>query len=120
MSVNYSLLILLPVYDMFARPVTFCPYKSQPGAGAYNARGIYDSDDINIVGEDEAIFSDQQTILDIRAIEFAVTPLQGDHVYIEADGPNMPAQGEFEILDTDDNGGGEITLTLRKWLPPKP
>jgi len=119
MSVNYSLMILLPNYDMFARPVTFYPYKSQPGVGAYNARGIFETRALDIIGEDEAIFSDQQTILDIREIEFGTLPIQGDRVYVGPDG-EIPGFGEFEIMDADTNGGGETTLVLRKWLAPRP
>ena len=32
----------------------------------------------------------------------------------------MPELGEYEIIDSVTNGGGETTLTLRKVLPKKP
>jgi len=119
MGVNYATLIYAPAFDMFAGPVTFIPLSSQPGAPAYDGRGIFDTRMLNIVGEDGAIFGDQETILDILEIEFGVLPQQNDHVIIEADG-DKPAQGEFEIINASTNGGGETTLVLRKWLAPLP
>jgi hypothetical protein len=63
---------------------------------------------------DNSIYSDQKTILDIRESEFPLIPLRGDRVVIPAD-CNGVNQGEWEIIDSDTNGGGETTLTLRKW-----
>ena len=115
MGLDFSTLVYLPTQDMFGRSVTFVPYKSQPSGPAYGARGIFDTKPIDLVGEDGQVYSDQVTILDIREREFAVLPLQGDHVIIPDDGevppPSVP--GEYEIIDTDTNGGGETTLTLR-------
>jgi len=119
MGVNYATLIYAPAFDMFAGPITIFPYISQPGAAPYGARGIFDTRALNIVGEDGAVFSDQETILDILEIEFGVLPLQNDHVVIEADG-DKPAQGRFEIINASTNGGGETTLVLRKWVGPAP
>jgi len=118
-GVNFSTLVYKPAFDLFARPVTFYPYVSQPGVMWYAARGIYDTRPVDVQAMDGSIYSDQQTILDIREIEFAVLPLQGDRCSIDAADAD-PALGEFEIIDTDTNGGGETTLTLRKWLPPAP
>jgi hypothetical protein len=118
-GVNFSTLVYGPAFDMFARPVTFYPYVSQPAGGSYLARGIFSTRSLDVVGLDGAIFSDQQTILDIREVEFSVLPLQLDRCYI---GPADagPAEGEFEITNASTNGGGETTLVLRKWLPPAP
>jgi len=119
MGVNYATLIYAPAFDMFAGPVTFFPYASRPGVEPYGGRGIFDTRALSIVGEDGAIFSDQETILDILEIEFGVLPQQSDHVVIEADGAK-PAQGRFEVVNASTNGGGETTLVLRKWLGPAP
>jgi len=62
---------------------------------------------------DGSIYSDQQTILDIRDAEYPVTPMAGDQVTIPFD-CNGAAVGTFEILDTDEDGGGLTTLSLRK------
>jgi len=112
MGLNYSVLVYSPCFDMFARPVTFIP---QAGA-AFSGRGIYDSRTLNVVTDDGSIFSDQDTILDIREIEFGTLPVQNDHVVIPSDF-DVPGEGEFVITDVTRNGGGETTLTLSKYEP---
>src|SRR5262245_23228458 len=115
MAVDWSTLLYLPNYDMFARAVTVTPLVSQPGAPAYEARGIWTTDPVDIAGLDGVtITSDQKTILDVRDVEFTVVPEQGDLIYIPAEG-NIPEAGYFEVTDGDANGGGETTLSLRKW-----
>lgn len=118
-GVNFSTLVYLPAFDLFARPVTFYPYASQPSGGSYVGRGIFSTRSLDIVGLDGAVLSDQQTILDIREVEFAVLPQQFDRLTIDAADAG-PALGEFEITNASTNGGGETTLVLRKWLPPAP
>jgi len=115
MAVNFPELVYEPNYDLFARPVTFSPVVGT----AYDGRGIFNTVALDVMTEDGAILSDQKTILDILETEFNVMPLQRDRVFIpEADG--MPELGEYEIIDSVTNGGGETTLTLRKVLPKKP
>src|SRR5262252_1165135 len=111
MGLNYSVLVYSPCFDMFARPVTIVP---QLGA-SFSGRGIYDSRSLNVVADDGSIFSDQDTILDIREAEFPTLPVQGDHVIIPSDF-DVPAEGEFIVKDTWHNGGGEMTLTLMKYV----
>lgn len=120
MAVNFSTLVYLPNYDMWARPVTVTPLASQPGAPAYSARGILGTRALDVQGEDGSIFSDQQTILDIREAEFAVLPEQLDRVFVPADIDAGPALGVFEIMDASTNGGGETTLVIRKVITAKP
>lgn len=115
-SVDYSTLIYAPNYDMFARPILVTPLASQPAAGAYQARGIYNHNRINVALEDGSILTEQETILDIRTAEFRVPPQQNDQVSIPADG-TVPAVGDFLITSAWDNGGGEISLHLRKLIP---
>jgi hypothetical protein len=118
MGVDYSTMIYLPTYDMFARPVTITPLASEPNGAAYPARGIYNHNRMNVLLEDGSTFVEQETILDIRAAEFITVPEQGDEVYIGPDGNDgMPAVGDFVITSTWDNGGGEINLHLRKKMP---
>lgn len=119
MAVDFSTQVHSHTYDVFARAVTITPVKSQPSQAAYSARGIFGTVAIDVVAEDGAIVSDARTILDIREIEFSVLPIQGDEITIPASG-NIPAAGSFRILDTDTNGGGETTLTLRKLWVAKP
>jgi len=113
LGVDFSTLVYLPNYDLFGRDVSITPSVSQgSGAAAYWARGIWDSRTINVPLDDNSFLTDQDTILDIRTREFATPPVQGDHVHIPADGA-VPAEGDFEIVNVWDNGGGEITLQLR-------
>jgi hypothetical protein len=113
MGLNFGTLVYLPNFTMFARVVTFLP----AGGAAYSGRGIYDSDNVNVPLDDGSFLSDQQTILDIMDADFlgGVLPQQGDHVFIGTDFL-VPAEGEFEIINTSNNGGGETTLQLRRWL----
>ncbi|HVG51163.1 MAG TPA: hypothetical protein VM867_05975 [Xanthobacteraceae bacterium] len=120
MAVNFSSLVYLPNYDMFARPVTVTPLASQPGAPAYTNRGIYDTRPIDVQAEDGSIISDQQTILDVRDAEFTTVPEQLDRIFIPADVNGGPELGLFEVTDTEANGGGETTLSLRKVVTAKP
>jgi hypothetical protein len=113
-AVNFSTLIYKPAFDMFAVPLTVIPLASQQGLAGYATRGIFDTVALNVIAEDGSIYSDQKTILDIRESEFSVLPLQGDHVVIPEDCNGQPL-GEFEVIDTATNGGGETTLTLRRW-----
>ena len=113
MAVNMSTMVYLPNQQLFGRPVTFTSALGNSYSGF--GRGIYDTDEMNIVLEDGSIMSDQKTILDIRAVEYPTLPVQGDQVSIPYEPvTQLPDLGTFTILDLDDNGGGEITLTLRK------
>jgi hypothetical protein len=67
---------------MFARPVTITPVASQPGAPPYNARGIYDTEEIDVEALDGSLHSTSRTVVDILANEFAVLPAQDDLVSI--------------------------------------
>jgi hypothetical protein len=46
-------------------------------------------------------------------------PSQGDIVTIPANA-DLPALGDFNVIDVKSNGGGETTLTLRKVVVSKP
>jgi hypothetical protein len=113
MGLNYSTLVYLPSYELFARPVIIMPLASQPGMPSYGNRGIFDSGTMNVPLDDGSILSDQQTILDIRESEYGMLPVQGDLVDIPADA-GVPAEGAFEIINAWRNGGGETTLQLRR------
>lgn len=116
--INFSEELYVIEQDVFGRPVTFNPLMSQPDGGVYLARGIYDTEEINIVLEDGSIFTDQRTILDIRDEEFSVLPIQGDTVDIDYEPvTNLPRRGLFMVTKITDNGGGEFTLDLKKIAP---
>jgi len=118
MAVNFSTMVKLPCQDMFAVPITVTPIVSQPGAPAYANRGIFITGAVDVPMTDGSVYSDQQTILDIRAAEYPVPPMQGDLVNIPLDCNGAPV-GDYEIIDTDDDGG-LITCSLRKWGTAKP
>jgi hypothetical protein len=121
MAVDFSTLVYLPNFDMFARPITVTPLASQPGLPAYTARGIYDTRPIDVQAEDGSIVSDQQTILDVLDVEFAVVPEQLDQIVIPDDpGGGVPGLGSFEVTHTESNGGGETTLVIRKLMASRP
>ena len=120
MAVNFSDLVYLPNFDMFARPITVTPLASQPGLPAYAARGIYDTRPIDVQAEDGSIISDQQTILDIREEEFGVLPEQLDRIHIPYDYNAGRDLGDFEVVNTETNGGGETTLVIRKIVTSRP
>jgi hypothetical protein len=119
MAIAFSTAVYLIVFDQFAIPCTFLPLKSDPGQAAYASRGIYGTRPNDIVMEDGSIFSEQQSILDIRESEFGKLPVQGDHVTIPVDMNGAPL-GTYEILDADTNGGGETTLVIRKLVTATP
>lgn len=120
MAVNFSTLVYLPNFDMFARPINVTPLASRPGTPAYGARGIYDTRPIDVQAEDGSIVSDQQTILDILDVEFGVIPDQLDQIAIPADPDGGPDLGTFEVVLTESNGGGETTLVIRKLKTARP
>jgi len=112
MAVNFSTMVYDPCQTVFGRSVSFVSKSGTSFTGV--GRGIYNSQELNITLEDGSIASDQTTILDIRAAEFPVLPVQGDTINIPADPDSgLPALGDFEIIDSNHNGGGEITLQLR-------
>ena len=120
MAVNFSTMAKLPCQDMFAVPITVTPIASRPGGPAYAARGIFNTGSIDIGTTDGSVFSDQQTILDVRDAEFGnVPPAQFDRILIPFDCNGAPL-GEFEVTDASKDGGGQTTLTLRKFEAPKP
>jgi hypothetical protein len=120
MAVNFSTLVYLPNFDMFARPIMVTPLASQPGMPAYSARGIYDTRPIDVQAEDGSIVSDQQTIVDVRDEEFGVVPEQLDQIAIPYDPDGGPDLGSFEVTNVESNGGGETTLVIRKVMTSRP
>src|SRR5512139_822159 len=107
MAINFSRQVYTPAFNVFARPVTF-----SGGASPTSARGIYNTEPIDVLAEEGAIFSEARVILDILEEEFTTLPMQGDHVTIPAYA-DLPALGEWEVIETKSNGGGEMTLALR-------
>jgi len=119
MPINWSQQLYAPTQDMYSRVIMVTPIKSQTGVAQYTARGILDIEDMDVGALDGSFVSETRVILDIRDAEFEVLPMQGDLIDIPADG-GVPAEGQFEVVDGDPNGGGETTLTLRRVVQAKP
>jgi hypothetical protein len=116
MAINMSEAVYSPCQGAFGRPVIFTSKTGDSYSGT--GRGIYGSTEIDVGLEDGSILSDQRTILDIRTDEFTILPAQDDTVQIPAEPiTGLPDLGSFQIIDTNNNGGGEITLVLRKIAP---
>jgi hypothetical protein len=116
MAINYSQIVYVHAQNTFSRPVTFYPQTGSP----FEGRGIMDTDPIDVLGEDGSVISETRVVLDIRDDEYTVMPKQGDRVNIGDDPSGIPPKGMFVIVDTDPNGGGETTLTLRHVVESKP
>lgn len=112
MAINLDALLQSTIFDVWAIPVTFLPFVSQPLAGSYDRKGILNTYGANVGAEDASIYSDQRTILDIRESDFEIMPEQRDHVIIPFDCNGEP-KGEYEIIDAVSDGGGQTCLTIR-------
>ena len=119
MPVNWSQQLYAQTQDVYSRVVMITPVTSQPSGAQYTARGILDTEAMDVEALDGAFVSETRVILDIRDAEFTVLPMQGDLIDIPSDG-GVPAEGQFEVVDGDPNGGGETTLTLRRVVQVKP
>ena len=114
-SVDFATWVYEPCFGIFARSITFYPLKSQPNVPAFVARGIFDTNEIDVIGMDSEIITDSRTELDILMPEWSVYPTQGDMVDIpwesDVDG------GLFLVSDVHGHGnaGGELTLTLSRY-----
>jgi len=127
MPVSFSTLLYSHCFDVLARPVVITPLASNPSGGAYSdMRAIFNSGPLTITNDEGiviAVISDQETIIDIRFVEFLdaghAVLLQGDLVHFEADTDIMG--GDYEITDGPiSNSGGQLTYNVRKWEPAAP
>lgn len=99
----------------FGREIWINPLASQPGAPAYQARGIYNHNRMNLTLEDGSTFVEHETICDVLITDFVVLPQQNDELTIPVDPFGMQsAPGDFLITSTWENGGGELSLHLKK------
>lgn len=124
---DFNVMVVLPVQNMFSRPIQITPFGSQPGKPAYSKRGVYITQPVDVATEGEVVFSDQRTAVDIRMSEYPVLPKERDWLFIPAH-MSMPSAGPFEIQDVDTYYDGRARLTLRAvhvdeprpFLPPRP
>ena len=111
--IDFNALVLGPATNVFAISIRVSPLVTQPGAPAYDARGVYSSTALDVVMGDDTIFSDQQTKLGIRLSEFPTPPPdRGD--LIEMTEPTHPTFGmKYWVGDSDLDGQGGCDLLLR-------
>jgi len=112
--IDFSTLVLEPAMATFGRVVTIDPLDSQPGKPPYDARAVYSSRQIDVMSQDGAVLSDQQTTLGIRLADFEVPPKPRDKCTVDQ------VDGTFIIDDQHFDGQGGATLTLRKVSPDYP
>ena len=124
MALNFSTLVYLPTFDLYARPITINPIGSQPGQPPYSARaddagpsrGIFNTIATDVIGEDGTVFSDQRTELDVRDVEYSIVPAQFDVITIGPDG-DLPDLGDWEVKTSHHDAEGCTTLTLMRVVP---
>jgi len=115
--IDFDALVLNPCEDIFSILVKFTLAQTKPEAAPVIARGIYSSAPVDVVMQDETIFSDQQTSLGIRLRDFDIPPDRGD--IVEIIDQRHPAFGmKYWIGDSDLDGQGGATLLLRTKEPP--
>jgi hypothetical protein len=113
--IDFDSLVLSVAQNTFARPITITPTKSIPGAAPYVARGIWDSKAVDLVMEDSVMVS-QDLTLSIRSAEFAVAPMQGDTIELDAY-QSLPRIGICAIDRITDDGQGASLLVLKVIAP---
>jgi hypothetical protein len=115
--IDFDALVLNPCEDIFSIACKFIFAATKPEAPPIVVRGIYSSAPVDVVMQDETIFSDQQTSLGIRLRDFAGSlPDRGDVVEIVE--PTHPACGNrYWIGDSDLDGQGGAMLMLRTKEP---
>jgi len=114
--IDFDALVLNPCEDIFSILVKFTLAATKPEAAPVIVRGIYSSAPVDVVMQDETIFSDQQTSLGIRLRDFDIPPDRGD--IVEIIDQRHPAFGnKYWIGDSDLDGQGGATLLLRTKEP---
>jgi len=113
--VDFAFWVYEPAFDLFARAITCYPMKSQPNVPGFTARGIFDTNELDVEAANGQIITNARTELDIFMPEWPIYPVQGDVIDIpwEADVDG----GLFLVSDVHGygNAGGELTLTLARW-----
>jgi hypothetical protein len=113
--IDFDALVLKPAGDIFQIAVVYTPAASQPGVPPFKVNGVYSSTKLDVVMQDDTIFSDQQTDLCVRLADFAAYPDEGDFVTITD--KRHPAYGKqywIGDLDLDGQGGGKLLLRLKE------
>ncbi|MCJ2067757.1 hypothetical protein MKK75_02870 [Methylobacterium sp. J-030] len=116
--IDFAALALGPGIDAFARPISVCPVRSQPGKPAYPARGVWSSRNLDVATEDNRLLNSRTLTLGIRLSEFAIPPKTRDIIDVPAY-LSLPTENTLWIDDIDLDGQGGATLFLKRGVPPK-
>jgi hypothetical protein len=112
--IDFDALVLKPAGNIFQITVLYTPTVSQPGVPAFATNGVYSSSPVDVILQDDAIYSDQQTSLGVRLADFAAYPMEGDFVtIIDKRHPACGKQFWIGDLDEDGQGGGKLLLRLK-------
>jgi len=114
--IDFDALVLKTTVDIFNIVVKFTLATTRPEAAPVICRGVYSSTPLDVMMQDDTIFSDQQTSLGIRLRDFDIPPDRGD--IVEIIDTRHPAYGmKYWIGDSDLDGQGGATLLLRTKEP---
>ena len=116
--IDFDAIVLNKCEDIFSIVAKFTFAASKPEAPPVTVRGIYSSDPVDVIMQDETIFSDQQTKIGIRLRDFpdGLVPDRGD--IVEITDSRHPAFGQrYWIGDSDLDGQGGAMLMLRSQNP---
>ena len=114
---DFEALVLVPSGNIHQIAVVYTPTASHPGALPFKTFGVFSSAPVDVIMQDETIFSDQHTTLGIRLRDFAFYPAEGDHVTINE--PSHWSHGkQYWIGNCDEDGQGGGLLLLRLKNPP--
>ncbi len=111
MGIDFDRLVLNVGVTVFGDRVVVYPLASRPGRAPYNARGVYNSQFLNVEMQDGTVFSDQQTTLGIREAEFQHLPVRGDQIKIVKTGKT------YWVRDSNRDGQGGTMLQLAEREP---
>lgn len=110
--IDFDALVLAPCMNVFARPITVFPVRSQPAGSAYQARGSWHARPVDVIADEGQVISSETYTLGIREKEFSVPIVQGDRIEIPAY-QTLARVGLFVVDDADVDGQGGTTLTLK-------
>lgn len=116
--IDFDQVVLRQCENIFSIVCRFTFAQTKPEAAPITVRGIYSSGPTDVLLQDNAIFSDQQTSLGIRLRDFpdGLVPDRGD--LVEITDSRHPAFGnKYWIGDSDLDGQGGAMLMLRTQEP---
>ena len=103
--INFDVLVLAPLQNLFGKPIVVTPTVSQLGVAPYLVCGDLRIQNIDMQLED-GIMSTQVITMGVRKADFAVFVAPGDGI--------LAGGKPYLIDDTDDDAQGHSILTLKR------